>query len=333
MRRISKSLLAAFSGAVLLLAGSVTPSVAADGDGGYAGSYFQIPIGARPTAMGGAYIGLSDDGAGPLFNPAGMATQKNYLFATSYRVLQLDRKLGYVSFIMPTREKSVLGFNWHYYGSGSVERRNSDGNLSGGEISYNSHAVSVLFAKQFEEYMSLGIRAAYLHSTFAEMAAFSVGIDFGAMFYLSNLIDRDLRDEKAVQDIRVGVVLKNLAATYRWNSDDYNEVYGGDLGVEQDDDVPIEIGLGGSARFFQRKLVLAADIYKNVEQNARLHTGAEYFLTPEFALRGGYSDRRFTAGTGYIFKFSNQVLAIDYAFASGRVDEGSEHIFSFDVLF
>ena len=44
----------------------------ADARGGYAGSFFQIPAGARPTAMGGAYTAISNDGAAPLFNPAGL---------------------------------------------------------------------------------------------------------------------------------------------------------------------------------------------------------------------------------------------------------------------
>ena len=319
--------------ALLLLVLAAVPAGAADGDGGYAGSFFQIPIGARPTAMGGAYLAVSNDGSAPLFNPAGVALLKKKLFATSYRALQLDRKLGYVSFLMPTREESVFGFNWHYFNSGDVMRRDSNGRELGESLSLNSHAFTILLAKQFEEYLSVGMRAGYLHSTFAEMKAYSVTIDIGAMLYLSQMFDRERRDTYAVQDVQVGAVIKNLAAKYRWDSAEYNLTYGGVSSVEQEDAIPIEFGLGGSARFLNRKLLLASDLYKNIDQGIRLHAGAEYFVSPEFALRTGYSDKRFTAGTGYVFKIMNQVLAIDYAFATGRVDEGSEHIFSFDLLF
>ena len=34
-----------------------------------------------------------------------------------------------------------------------------------------------------------------------------------------------------------------------------------------------------------------------------------------------------------MFKFGERALAIDYAFSSDKVDEGSDHIFSFDLLF
>ena len=43
----------------------VSPSYGEEADGGTAGAFLQIPTGARPTAMGGAYISISDDGAAP----------------------------------------------------------------------------------------------------------------------------------------------------------------------------------------------------------------------------------------------------------------------------
>ncbi|MEW5995151.1 MAG: hypothetical protein AB1744_12255, partial [Candidatus Zixiibacteriota bacterium] len=116
--------------------------------------------------------------------------------------------------------------------------------------------------------------------------------------------------------------------------------------------VPLELALGGSARLIDRKLLLASDLrFATVkvepetgedappEQGKRrwlgpyFHAGAEYLLAKQLSLRAGYSDRRFTAGTGYVFELGKQLLAIDYAFTTGRVGEGSEHIFSFDLLF
>ena len=94
-----------------------------DGDGGYAGAFLQVPIGARPTAMGGAYIAVANDGAGALYNPAGLVSLRRMTFATSYRTMTLDRTLGYVTFIVPVEGDAVLGFNWLYAGSGEVDAR------------------------------------------------------------------------------------------------------------------------------------------------------------------------------------------------------------------
>ena len=166
----------------LLVPPNATP---ADGDGGYAGAFYQIPIGARPTAMGGAYLALSDDGAAPRYNPAGIVVIDHKLFATSYRLLELDRKLGYVTLLFPTFGFSTLGVHWLYAGSGNVQARNSDGDALGRDLGMNNHDIAIVFAKRFERSLSLGLKISYLHSTFAEMTAYSVGFDFGAMISVS----------------------------------------------------------------------------------------------------------------------------------------------------
>lgn len=318
---------------LVALLGSSLP--AAEGNGGYAGAFFQIPIGARPTALGGAYLAISDDGAGPLFNPAGLADLKRPLFASSYRVLALDRTLGYVTLIFPAKGESAIGVNWLYAGSGDITVRDQRGIDLGRQLSYNSHVFSALFAKKFEDYLSVGINAKYLHATFAEMAAFTVSFDFGFMLYINQFFSRETRDLLPVQDIRVGLTVKHLTAEYSWNNHNYITQYRDPaaLSTDQEDAVPLEIGLGSSARFFERKLLVAVDVRKNKKQDPFFHAGAEYLVSPEFAIRGGFSDGRFTAGTGYIFEVGKRTLAVDYAFSTDKVDEGSEHIFSLDILF
>ncbi|MFC1475109.1 PorV/PorQ family protein [Candidatus Zixiibacteriota bacterium] len=305
-----------------------------DGDGGYAAAFLQVPIGARPAAMGGAYISIANDGAGVYYNPAGIGNLKQSMFASSYRSMGLDRSLSYVSFFIPTRKSSALGFNWLYAGSGSVAARNSDGDMLGFDVTQNNHAFSVVFAKRFEKIISAGFKATYLHTTFAEMSSFSVAFDLGFTFYLSQLFNREKRDMMAIQDIQAGLVIRNLAGTYRWNNEKYYLEYASDVfGSEQEDKVPFEIGMGSSARFFDRKLMLALDMIKNQYQGFKLRSGAEYLVTPQLALRSGIASKQISAGAGFIFNLGEKVLAIDYAFATDKVDEGSEHIFSFDLLF
>ncbi len=308
---------------------------AADGDGGYAGSFLQVPIGARPTAMGGAYIAVSNDGAGPLYNPAGLANITRPIFATSYRFLQLDRKLGYATLLFPVKNQAMLGVHWLYAGSGSVAMRDADGLLTGDLFSFNSHVFSIVFAKRFENYLAVGTKLNYIYERMPQVSAQSVGFDFGGMLYVNEFIDRERRDQLFVQDLQVGLTVKNIANKLNWNSEQFNQAYAnlGSLGFEQVDQIPIEVGLGISGRMIKRKLLTDIDIVKNTKQHVMFHGGAEFFVTPEFALRSGYSEHRFTAGTGYVFKLKKSVLAIDYAFSTDRAGEGSEHIFSFDFLY
>jgi len=321
---------------ILLVAVFSSPglAVAEEAEGGYAGAFLQVPVGARPTAMGGAYRSLANDGAGPLFNPAGASSLSRPLVGSSYRVMQLDRKLGYLTALFPVKNQAVLGVQWLYAGSGSVDARDTDGYLQGNDISQNSHQFTILFAKRFERWLSVGVNLSYLQSYLAEIDANSVGFDFGVMLYVEQMYSREERDKLPVRDIQIGITIKDVAKKFRWNSDEYLSRYTtGGLATEQEDEVPVEFGLGVSGRLFDRKLLLSSDLVKNTKQGPRFYAGAEYYLQPVFALRTGFSDGRLTAGTGYLFKIKDHQLVIDYAFTTDKVDEGSEHIFSFDLLF
>ena len=168
------------------------------------------------------------------------------------------------------------------------------------------------------------------------MSAFSVGFDAGFMLYMDQLrFERGESEGSSIRDIQVGLTLKYFEAKYIWKNEEYvlQHLDGNSFGTEQEDKIPIEIGLGTSARLMDRRLLVATDFVKNTKQGVALHLGAEYFIKPEFALRGGFSDGRFTVGSGYVFKFVNRVVGIDYAFSTDRADEGSEHVFSFELLF
>ena len=309
---------------------------AGDGDGGYAGAFMQVPIGARPTAMGGAYLAISDDGAGALYNPAGVANLRQPLLATAYRLMKQDRSLGYVAVVLPTKGNSALGFLWRHAGSGSVKARDHDGSPLGNELSHENNDFSIIFAKRFEDFLSAGVKMYYLQSSFAEMTSASVGFDMGLVLYMDHLLfSRETADRKLVKDVRVGLVLKHLQAEYVWNNSDYvsRHIAGGGMGTEQADPIPLEYGIGLSGRLLDRKLVLASDLIMSGKQGAAFHAGVEYYAKQCLALRGGYSDGRFVTGAGYVFKLGSRALAIDYAFSTDRADEGSEHIFSFDLLF
>ncbi len=320
--------------ALMIVALGVSATLAGEGSGGYAGAFFQMPVGGRPTAMGGAYLAVSDDGAAPFYNPAGLVTLKRPLVATSYRAMKLDRSLGYATAMFPVLGEATLGVSWLYSGSGSVEARDSDGYLLGHDLSMNNHQISITFAKRFEKFLAVGANISYLVSNLAELDANTVGFDFGLMMFVDQLFDRESRDLMPIQNIKIGLTVKNVSKLYKWNSENYNLMFTtGGSGTIQEDKVPLEIGLGTSARFLKKRLLLATDLIKNTKQDPQFRVGGEYYLTEEFALRSGYSEGSLTLGTGYLFRIGNKQLAIDYAFSSDRVDEGSDHIFSFDLLF
>lgn len=305
----------------------------ADEDGGYAGAIFQLSVQARPAAMGGAFYGVSDDAAAQYFNPAGLTQVPQKTFSSGYRVMKLDRKLGYLSVVIPTRMESALGVSWLYGGYGEVTARNRSGRELDRTISSQEHMFGLTFAKRFVPYLSVGTKLGYYYKKLDIVNANSIGINLGAMLFVDSLLEYGYMDDKPVQDITVGLVVNNLAATYPWTTNDYWERYSDNPGVSQDDEFPVLVGLGLSFKSFKRRLITAFDIEKNNKQTAKAKFGGEYTVDKMLRVRAGLNQGQLTAGLGLAQNINKYTLLFDYAFSAEKADEGSDHIVSLNIVF
>jgi len=319
-------------------------SLAEVGTGGYAGAYMKLSVEPRPAAVGGAYIAISDDAAGQLYNPAGVSAIRHSVFTSSYRAMTLDRSMGFVSILMPTRNKSALGLSWQYVGSGSVDIRNNDGDNMGTSMSSNEHIFSITFSKQFTPFLGLGSKLQYLlkdgfssggtatkrnFDVIYDNSASSIGINLGALLFVDSLFEYGTMEAKPFNDIKVGLVFNNLAAEYKWSSNDNPN-----LSSAPADKFPYIVTGGVSFKTFQRNLLVALDLEKVEKRAISVKFGGEYRYNNKFALRTGLDDGIITAGLGYQFDLGeNNILEFDYAFSSARVEEGSDHLFGFHFKF
>jgi len=320
-------------------------SAAETGIGGYAGVFLRLPVEARPTAMGGAYYGISDDAAGQLHNPAGIQSITRRVFTSSYRSMGLGRKLGFLSLLLPTHGESTLGFSWLYAGYGDVEERAADdGKLTGRTISSNEHAFAVSFAKRFEPFFSFGTKLNYYHKHHVDLSVGSIGIDLGAMLFIDSLFEYGTMEDKFVTDIQTGVVVKHIAAKYIW------ETEGSGLSPSQTDDFATVFGFGASCRPVNKNILIAFDVEyvaakfpadssdsdgssEVTANDVFLQFGGEYNFNNRYFIRGGLNDGIITMGGGFRYGFDKVALSINYAFSDDRVGEGNDHIFTFDINF
>jgi hypothetical protein len=300
---------------------------AASEDGGYAGVFLKMAVDAKPAGMGGAYIAVSDDGAGQLHNPAGTQTIGETIFNSSYRSMKLGRKMGYVSLLLPTHLESALGFSWLYAGSGEVEERDRSGYALGSTISSNEHAFAISFAKRFVPFLGLGTKLNYYHKNIGDLKASSIGINVGAVLFVDSLFRYGYMEDRFITDINAGLVLNNVGAEYPW------ETKGEELVATKTDEFPLVVGLGASCRVLDRKLLVALDAEKNFEQSALVRFGGEYTFRDDFLLRAGLNDGIISAGAGFKFSLEKLLLSVDYAFSADRAGAGEDHIFSLELRF
>ena len=98
-------------------------------------SIFDLGMGARPLAMGGAFVGLVDDGNALFYNPAGLAWMQDLSVLSSYESRPSTASYGNLSASLPR-----FGFGIHYFDFGDVPETDEFGNIIG-TFSYRNYAL------------------------------------------------------------------------------------------------------------------------------------------------------------------------------------------------
>jgi len=316
-------------------------------DGGYAGVFTTMGIGARPIGLGGAFTGLCDDVNGGYWNPAGVAKIEEFTVGGMYRRLDLDRRYNFFNLATPIMGDGSLGLSWINAGVSDVQGRDSDG-LPTEEIKNRKNAIFLSFARRLVqkepiEMLSVGVNVKYIQEDLADINAYGVGFDFGAFVQVT-------------EEYAVGLAVQNVGSRYNWDSGDYYARYGSQ-GNTYKETFPVNFRFGASALFMDKHLVVASDIEKNNRQGVRVHLGGEYWLFREVlrevepeegpeepavrllvedrwvGLRAGYDDGRFTFGGSLWQEVKWFDLGVGYAFVTAKVNEDPEHVISIELQF
>lgn len=321
-------------GAVLGL--TLLTSSAYAGDAGEAGTnlspWLDLPVGARAGALGGAYTAIAEDGFSHLYNPAGLTQLTSPTLSTSYRKMNLDRKISFAALTFPVREEAIVALSWQYAGYGKLLIRDNAGfpSESGAEIGQHEHQFTLVFGKQFSKRVAVGAAASYYQWKLDEISSNSALFDVGALLFIDHfLYDREDIGLSAINDIRVGFAVRGLGSSFQIDTDKFWKGNGGTIQAE----IATRATLGVSGRAFEDKLLLATDLEFHETFGLWTHFGAEYDLSEQLALRAGLNRGKITAGTGFKFDLGASELKLDYAFQGERVGEGAEHLFSLEVGF
>ena len=156
-----------------------------------AASFWDLGMGARPYAMGEAFVAVADDSSALSYNPAGLAGQQGSLFSSTGESRPNTAAFGHF-----TAQLNTIAASIHYFDFGTVMETDEFGNAFG-SFSYRSVGVIAgLGAK--------GTKLPYLRKT-SLADAFAVGVNvklasintldpgdgFGAVMSLGLLIRED----------------------------------------------------------------------------------------------------------------------------------------------
>jgi hypothetical protein len=301
--------------------------LASDGDGGYAGAFLRMGLGARAKAMGDALTALPEGAAAGFYNPALLPHLRERQLMVSFGFLPLDRSMDFIGYAQSLQPKAKEGakqkplragfaLGWVRAGVDKIDGRDSAGNQIG-YFSNSEHAFFLSFALSPSPIFSLGISGKVLYNRFPKIAqddaaitSQGFGIDVGAFL-------------TPVSNLMIGAVIRDNMSKYTWNTDKLWE-----RGTSTTYKFPKILRTAIAYRIPQQWLLLAVDYETSKEQNPRYHCGAEFSYRNIGAIRMGLDDGNPTFGIGLYSRLFDRNLTLSYAFITERDGPGNEHYFT-----
>lgn len=299
----------------LLIMGMVG-ALQAEGNGGYAGSYLRLGLGARGIAMGNAQVATAGHGFGFFYNPSALPYLENLSANFSYSFLSLDRRFYFVGLSTPIKPDAGLSVGWIYSGVGDIMSYDSRG-VQTGEINHGLHGIFFSFGVQvIANRLSIGVNGKYLLEKLSdEEGSFDytgkgAGADVGAMFRVNSWIS-------------LGAMIKDVNSKLKSNT---NNIF--ERGITRDNSFPVSYRVGTYLRTPLQWARVAYDFEWSSAGEEKNHLGLE-LVVPGAAGRIGYDNNHLTFGAGVEISTPFGVNALlDYAFVNSVIDEGVSHVFT-----
>ncbi|HHV63269.1 MAG TPA: hypothetical protein GXX51_11610 [Firmicutes bacterium] len=261
-------------------------------------------VGARPLAMGGAFVAVADDSSAVYWNPAGLAQLKSKELSLTYTLNNRDT-FNYDEFLVyaePDTGKGAGGISWikeHYL------LRVDDA----GELYYSSNWFTYSYARRPSRDFYVGANIRYeKHSLYrpnvVEATGNRWGIDLGMLY-------------KATPRLSLGLLVQDInGSPVAWSD-----------GSETLTAVNIRPGIAYRP---DNATTVALDLYDIAGEGGppgTIRFGVERWLTKKFAIRGGYyqideTSGSITAGVGYRSEKDN--FEFDYVFLGPGLRAGDK---------
>ncbi|RKY89351.1 hypothetical protein DRQ09_01475 [candidate division KSB1 bacterium] len=289
------------------------PSFAQE-DGGYAGAFLRMGLGARAKSMGDAFVPVADDIFAIFYNPAGLPFLRYNSFSLSYRFLSLDRKFSFIGYAGRIGPSGGISIGWINAGVKNIDERDFTGVITG-KIDNSENGFYFSFANRIYKNFSVGISGKILYNKLYSLTAKGFGLDFGILY-------------SGLKNFSFGLQIKDVHSRYTWNSESIYE-----RGTISTDRFPAEFKFGASYLYLPENLLLSVEFDKNEKTDWKLKFGGEKKFFDFLFIRSGYNSSGITFGLGLKIRYSGKISFINYSFCKDNSDINFSNVFSFVVVF
>ncbi|MCD6376984.1 MAG: PorV/PorQ family protein [Caldisericaceae bacterium] len=284
----------------------------ANSNGGYAGAFMRLGLGARHLALGNSSVAAPVDAYSFYYNPALSALQQKRMFTLSHRFMALDRKFDFIGFATPIPPGAGFSVGWIHSGVGDIQGYNMIGEQTG-SIDHNLNAIYFNFSRLFNKKLAVGLTIKHIREDLDfgsdSYNASGWGWDFGLAYVLN-------------EKLTLAASLRDVGSKLTANTEKLFE-FGGTTVFN----FPKIWSVGATYQtplpWLRMNYAFSGTSYEKSQ-----HLGLEATYHKILALRLGYNKDQFTFGAGMGFKIWKYFTTLDYALVPSVVDEGASHVFS-----
>lgn len=286
--------------------------------GTFDGQFMKIPVGARATAMGGAFVAVADDASSVFWNPAGIARLSGNILAVHH--------LNWVSDINLTQATYVFGlgflpgmmaFNIRSLYMNDMERTTvfqPDGDGTFFDAGYSSFGLT--YARSLTDKFSVGLTASYVHAGLDDITSNAIAFDVGTLY------------DTGFRSLKIGMQIANMGSELSY------------IEGTEPSRLPILFRVGASINVvesLEHQVLFTGEFSHPPDNNERLNGGLEYGFKDFFFVRGGYNFgydvESLSAGLGVSFPTSiSSQTRFDYSYTD-LSDLEAAHRFSLEIGF
>jgi len=287
---------------LLFLIGRPSPSLAATSGL----DFLKMGVGARPLALGEAYVALADDINAIYWNPAGLVQLGRPEVGFTYNKWFEDIGYHFLGYSYPLNN-SILALSVYYLGGGDIEGSDRGGNPTG-DFSVYDLAFAFSYSRKLIDGLSAGLNFKFIREKLEDEVANAFAFDLGALY------------KTEIHNLDLGVNIQNIGTEVKF--------------VKESASLPLNYKFGLAYKLFPANpLTLTLDVNKLKNKSIYFCLGAECWITDYLALRIGSKfdpDIRDRIRFGLGLKGGN--LRLDYAYTPHKI-LGDTHQFSVGFYF
>lgn len=244
----------------VLTYGATAQVVSSGNAGTTSANFLKMGVGARASALGGAFVAIADDATAGYWNPAGLPQISHTELIFMHNDWYQDIKSNYLGAAFPVSSSFAFGLGISYLDYGSFDGYNSDDQPTG-EYSANALVLSTSGAYQLSRSLSIGVTGKMFSEKLEQSSATSYAADFGALY------------RTAV--VSIGLNLMNVGNGMKYET--------------AESPLPRRLVAGLAVRAYNGKLTFASDLEMLNDRGLTIHQGVEYCYERTIFLRTGYS--------------------------------------------